>query len=85
MIEARDDNGQKATDSVSGKVHDTIPPVIDPLTCLDVTVDLGPGCQLDYNGVPTATDLCDPTVTITATPPLPITFTGPGTVSVSSA
>jgi len=62
------------------EIVDTTPPVI---TCPDdSTWAADANCRFTYNELATATDNCDPDVTITSDPPLPATF-GLGTHTVT--
>lgn len=81
-IRARDDMGMEAFATVDGSMLDTLPPIIDPATCQDETIDLGPMCRIDYNVFPSAMDQCDPLVDVTSNPPLPLVITAPGTTPI---
>jgi hypothetical protein len=66
---ARDAAGNTATCTTTVTVADQTPPVI---TCpADVTMPVGEGCMVTFNGMATATDNCDAEVAIVSDPPLP--------------
>jgi hypothetical protein len=79
---ATDASGNKSTCDQKITVIDVIPPTI---TCpRDSTMKANDKCQVTYSGPPaTAIDNCDPSPKITSAPPLPATFTGVGTYTIT--
>jgi M6 family metalloprotease-like protein len=79
---ATDASGNKSACDQKITVIDVTPPTI---TCpKDVTLEADANCQVTYNGPPAAAiDNCDSRPTITSVPPLPATFKGVGTYTIT--
>jgi hypothetical protein len=79
---ATDASGNADTCYQTIKLIDVIAP---PITCPpDTVLRADKNCQATYSGPPaTATDNCDASPKITSAPPLPATFTGVGTYTIT--
>jgi len=77
-----DVSGNVATGTATVTVEDHIKPVI---TCpAGITLEANAGCSATYyRPSATATDNCDPDPAVTSDPPLPATFTGVGTYTIT--